>query len=561
MVALDRDKLTSLFDQAGLDSKIDDISVIVEAKLRNGDPVTLYCKYAESEITNLPKFFLPEDQWKKYYGLPHVDWDKAVCAFDHTSSTVDPRYFEEAMVSVALKAIETLNNTISGECYQDFLDELQVYWGAAGAGGIVDAFIEKWPSKAKGLYSFLLRDDIKSALLGICQKADFESMVRLSSIGELGLDSSFFEKHLAKKSLYIPFNKPIPCPVKKSVRDWFLIIKECTDYIDRYERFIKSDSRDAVKSLIVCNIPGASNSETIIAFSHPAWPQGVKADMSELIEGSYGFEEIATYIVNNVSQARLFKRGGNGLINSLNACLIGCGSLGGHLATALVDSGVVDYMLVDKDILSVDNIARHTCGYESVGLKKVEALKRKIEGHNPNCVCKTYDVDAMELLEGNRNVLDEADCIFITAADYPLESQFLNVFNSGGLNTPLVIMWMEPYSLAAHAIVLNKPQDLYETELYDSDTQFVRRLVLNASRLYKRDSGCNSMFMPYSGLDTQAFVIEFVRRYFEECKNNPDSNFLFSWIGAVSKARKYGAVLSEGWQGAPDYSSYSVVIG
>ena len=561
MVALDRDKLAYLFTQAGLNSKIDDISVVVETKLRNGDSVTLYCKYAESEITNLPRYFLPENQWKKYYGLPHVDWDKAVCAFDSTSSTVDPRYFEEAMVSVALKAIETLNNTISGECYQDFLDELQVYWGAAGPSGIVDAFIEKWPSKAKGLYSFPLRDNLKSALLGLCQKADFESMVRLSSYGEFGLDSSFFEKHLAEKSLYIPFNKPIPCPVKKSVRDWFLIIKECTDCIDRYVRFIKSDSRDTAKSLIVCSIPGSSNGETIIAFSHPAWPQGVKADMSELIEGSYGFEEVTPYIVNNVSQARLFKRGRTGAINSLNACLIGCGSLGGHLATALADSGVVDYTLVDKDTLSVDNIARHTCGYESVGLKKVEALKRKIEGHNPNCVCKTYDVDAMELLEGNNDLFEKVDCIFVTAAEYPLESQFINALNSGRLNTPLVIMWMEPYALAAHAIVLNKSQDLFKTEIYDSNTQFVRRLVLNATRLYKRDAGCNSTLMPYSGLDTQAFVIEFVRRYFEEYKNNPNSNFLFSWIGVISKADDYGAVLSKGWQGAPDYSSYSVVIG
>lgn len=561
MVALDKDRLFQLFSQAGLQPKIDDISVVVETCLVNGDSVTLYYKYAESEITNLPRFFLPEDQWKKYYGLPHVDWNRAICAFDHTSSTVDPRNFEEAVVSVALKAIETLNNTISGRCYQDFLDELQTYWNAANPGGVVDAFIEKWPSRTRILYSFRLRDNIKGSLLGLCQKADFESMVRLSSLGELSVGSSFFEKHLAKKCLYLPFDKPFPYPLKKSVRDWFRIISECTDCVDRYEKFIKSDSRDVFQGLVVCNIPGSSNGETVIAFSHPAWPQGVQANMAELIEGAYGFEEITPFIVNNVSQCRLFKRGGIGSISSLNACLIGCGSLGGHLATALVDSGVVDYMLVDKDILTVDNIARHTCGYESVGSKKVEALKRKMEGHNPNCVCKAFAADAMEFLTGNASLLNETDCIFMTTAEYPLESQFLEAFNSGVIDSPLVIMWMEPYSLAAHAIVLNKPQDLFSSEIYDSDTQFVRRLVLNASRLYKRDAGCNSMFMPYSGLDTQAFVIEFVRRFFEEYRSNPESNYLFSWIGAISKAKKYGAIVSEGWKGAPDYSSYSVVIG
>lgn len=560
MVALDRDKLSQLFTQAELDSTIDDISVIVSTKLNNGDLVTLYYKHAESDITNLPRFFLPEDQWKKYYGLPHVDRDRAVCAFDQTSSTVDPRFFEEAIVSVALKAIEVLNDTISGKCYQDFLDELQVYWGASSAGGVVVSFVDKYPNQARDIYSFNLRDSIKDALLGLCLKKNFESVVRLSLYGEYKIDSSFFKENLAKKCLYIPFKEPIPCPVKKTVRDWFRIIKECTDYADRYERFIKSDSKDK-RNLIVCNIPGSSNGETVIAFSHPEWPQSVKSSMSDLVEGAYGFEEITPYTVHNISQSRLFYRGGVGAVNSLNACLIGCGSLGGHLATALMDSGVIDYMLVDKDSLTVDNIARHTCGYESVGLKKVEALKRKIEGHNPNCVCKPLDADAIGLLKDSCSLLDDVDCVFITAAEFPLENQYLSAFNSGKFNAPLIIMWMEPYSLAAHAIVLNKPQDLYRTELYDSDTQFARRLVLNASRLYKRDAGCNSMFMPYSGLDTQAFVIEFVRRYFEEYRHRPDSNFLFSWIGGVSKAQEYGAILSEGWKGVPEYSSYSEVIG
>ena len=104
--------------------------------------------------------------------------------------------------------------------------------------------------------------------------------------------------------------------------------------------------------------------------------------------------------------------------------------------------------------------------------------------------------------------------------------------------------------------MLNKPARIYE-ELFDREMEFNGRVVENSSQMYKRDAGCNSMYMPYSGLDTQSFVIAFVRQLFAEYVVDKDRNYLFTWMGAISMAAEYGAKISSIYQGVSDYSMIS----
>lgn len=75
---------------------------------------------------------------------------------------------------------------------------------------------------------------------------------------------------------------------------------------------------------------------------------------------------------------------------------------------------------MDNDILSVGNIARHACGFESVGLAKAKALKTALERSNPNVACAVRDEDANVMLD-NPLALDLFNVVFATAADAPLE--------------------------------------------------------------------------------------------------------------------------------------------
>ena len=71
------------------------------------------------------------------------------------------------------------------------------------------------------------------------------------------------------------------------------------------------------------------------------------------------------------------------LINKKKVAIIGCGSSGSVIAEEFVKSGVLELILIDDDYLNVENVIRHTCSLEDVGLKKTHALKNKLQRINP----------------------------------------------------------------------------------------------------------------------------------------------------------------------------------
>lgn len=161
MVALDFKKLASLFDKSGLQYQMDDFSVVVTTTLVDGEQIKIYCTLEEAEESfDIPRFFLEDDAFTRYHTYPHVNIDKSICAFNHSSSSVDPAMIEEAIVSVAIKSIDTLNNTIAGNCMDDFLDDLAVFWATAGTPlKPMRSFIDAWPDEATVVYMVELDDD------------------------------------------------------------------------------------------------------------------------------------------------------------------------------------------------------------------------------------------------------------------------------------------------------------------------------------------------------------------------------------------------------------------
>ena len=70
-------------------------------------------------------------------------------------------------------------------------------------------------------------------------------------------------------------------------------------------------------------------------------------------------------------------------IRSAKAVIFGAGALGGYAAATLAQSGIGCIDIVDGDILTPGNVARHIAGHSLVGSYKVLAVKKQIEDHAP----------------------------------------------------------------------------------------------------------------------------------------------------------------------------------
>jgi molybdopterin/thiamine biosynthesis adenylyltransferase len=111
------------------------------------------------------------------------------------------------------------------------------------------------------------------------------------------------------------------------------------------------------------------------------------------------------------------------LIKNARVGVIGVGGTGGIASEQLVRGGVGEITLVDPDIFELTNINRqHFCTISTIGMKKVEAGRRRLLDVNPFLKIRTFE-DGINR-ENAREIISKVD-IIIDASDnksahYPL---------------------------------------------------------------------------------------------------------------------------------------------
>lgn len=107
----------------------------------------------------------------------------------------------------------------------------------------------------------------------------------------------------------------------------------------------------------------------------------------------------------------------NTLISKKKVAIIGCGSSGSVIAEEFVKSGVSELTLIDDDYLTVENVIRHTCGLEDVGLKKTQALKNKLQRISPFIKVDCIDTKIITIPSHVSEKIKSADIIVNATAE------------------------------------------------------------------------------------------------------------------------------------------------
>ena len=111
------------------------------------------------------------------------------------------------------------------------------------------------------------------------------------------------------------------------------------------------------------------------------------------------------------------------LIQNARVGVVGVGGTGGIASEQLVRGGVGNITLIDPDIFELTNINRqHFCTISTVGMKKVEAGKKRLLDVNPFANITTFEDginkdNAREIVSGVDIIIDASDN---KSAHYPL---------------------------------------------------------------------------------------------------------------------------------------------
>lgn len=504
-----------------------------------GKKIRLRCKFPKSFPYSFPKVFILEEFYKSIAPLPHVNNYGYVCTFDNNIAIPNHKEPIKLVEETVEKAVKVIEDGLNGTNKEDFIEEFTSYWDIE-----VTTKEKIWT-----LFTF----GNHSRILYFCYDKEYDLYVsdnieQLKEYLKYAKGLSINEKDI-KKCLYIPLKNQWYPPYPKTNKEVFLKVKEEKEAFKAYHRYLK----DRTEISLIIFSQEVNKQKYLAGWVHKrvqspkSFRKGkVSPELAYLMQ--HKDKEIIKLNVNQIDRRRLFNRGGDGnIISNCKVSITGCGSIGSFLIQILAELGIDDVILIDNDFLTSENIARHTCGASDIGKTKTEAVKEQLIKHYPYMKCKCIPKDALEVVKNNFNIFNQCDINFVVVGYKPVESSFLELFNQGKVTKTLVIIWVEPFLLGGHAVVMQNQQDI-QSLIYDEEYRFKYGILTDGGKYTKKEAGCQSTYIPYSAFEAKQFIYSFMDYFHSNYMvKKTEGNYLFSWCGNLKWARRENIMISDAW--------------
>ncbi|HEY9178539.1 MAG TPA: ThiF family adenylyltransferase, partial [Flavipsychrobacter sp.] len=216
-------------------------------------------------------------------------------------------------------------------------------------------------------------------------------------------------------------------------------------------------------------------------------------------ETGWGLDLLA---ISRLDDAAFLPRGGARMeLQNKSVLLIGCGSVGSHIALNLAKMGVGKLSLVDKDILNLENIQRFAIGFDYSLKPKVKALKEYLDKNYLNTLATAHESTIESLIDKEDTFLTNFDLIISATGDTTI-NMYLNQA-CRKQETSLLVAWNEPYSIGGHAQLSIFPQKGCYKCLFREQYNIASFAAKNQPKqFHKKHLGCGEVYTPYNALDS-----------------------------------------------------------
>jgi len=142
--------------------------------------------------------------------------------------------------------------------------------------------------------------------------------------------------------------------------------------------------------------------------------------------------------------------------------LIGCGTIGSHLAKFLIQNGAGHergmLLLLDNQTLEPGNVGRHYLGTSRVGEWKVEALKQELLSQFPEVNIRTSTADAEAFLANLASYHLVVDATGEEALSVALNHSLVERRRDEGRTPDMLHVWLYGNGAAGQALLVDGPQ-------------------------------------------------------------------------------------------------------
>ena len=233
--------------------------------------------------------------------------------------------------------------------------------------------------------------------------------------------------------------------------------------------------------------------------------------------------------------------------------LIGCGSVGSHVAGMLAQAGVGHLILVDPETLSWANIGRHKLGAKHLAQRKAEALALELRENYPHLKVEYRNDDWENVLCKEPELFLAGQLIISATGSWSSESA-LNIWHQGHRQQLAILYgWTEAHSCAGHAVVITDEGGCLECGFNEFGTPLVKVTDWKGKTTELREPACGAMFQPYGPIElnhTNTLIVEKALDVLLERSNDSTHSI---WACRESFLRDCGGQWSNEWIASPAY--------
>ena len=502
--------------------------------------ITLILAIPQTFPDAFPKIYLSEKDFQEIYPIPHLDKNRFICTRDPEVAVINEFKIGEATKDLLEIATNIIKSGIKKENETDYIEEFLAYWNEGTINTCLSIFNPK--KEPSFLFVYKLRKRIFC-----CNYIITDSRIFLEKW--LEPFSVTISENQVIEALYLP-TKPFSPYLLNTDNDLLKIIKN-EDIKYTLESYF---NQDRLHNVIIASFI-LKDEFILFGWKHQGWKnvkiKGFRKNHIPLkirLEHSQN-RSIKKIKVIRLDRERLFKRGGLMSIpikEDISIAILGCGSLGSFLTMSLARCGISKFMLVDKEYLLPENTPRHLCGLieASQNMRKVEAVRKRLIEHFPNIECDVFHNDILDLLEKDENILNKNNIVLVAIGNMAIERRINYLLRNGSINSPVIFLWIEPLGVGGHVLYISPKNGGCYDCAFDEKGNFLYTISNASDYFYKRESGCQTTFMPYSGLTVGQFSIIAAKIIIKILEDLPNNSILFTWLGDIEEFEKSGHTIN-----------------
>lgn len=479
--------------------------------------------------------------------LPHVESSGKICIGPSSGVLIDhtrPRQLVHDVLRLASAVLaESNSDTIERELYREFL----AYWESKAKGLIYVDIDPLAPSRPVLLGhsprapSRLIAAEDKTRLERWCRSLGLKEVVQGRAY-VMRLDRGFvppdYDKQLSSQTLLEIIETRVNQTDFTSLWSWL--------------------EHEQLPATIILSLPGSEPTDRIIASAQipfPWCPEHDKKfrkfrpgrfprDWALKLALPFAIEVLGTQRVD--SGFLVTRSGGDPSFASSTIAVLGVGSLGSHLATALASAGTGELRLIDPDVLTANNIYRHSLGASYIGAHKTKALANRLQIDFPSLRVQTREVPAETVLHTEPHWLLDCDMIAVAMGEETTEL-LLNEMLPPCLHR--LHVWVEPLGLGGHVLAIprDSSKGCYEClfgRLDDGRFANMASLAQPGQSFQRSLAGCAGTYTPFGDLDARNAAITAARTAGNLLSGQIKSPTLISWVGNTQSFLNNGFRLS-----------------